>query len=820
MLLSLTIASSDRCIEDARLAALRMLEVLDSDPIPELDIITRLAADRFDAPIALVSLVDEDRQCFISKYGLDVTSTNRKSSFCAHAIADDKVLVISDAHADERFANNALVVGPPNIRFYAGAPLVLESGHRIGTLCVIDRKARRRFSERERNVLKLMASQVLSILQSHRLLQQQKISQLIAATTTDAFVCADAESRIVLWNRAAEAMFGWSEKEAIGESLDLIIPDRHRAGHHSGVARLRAKGPTKLVGRTVEVTAICKSGSELPVELSLAMWPSEGEPGGFAAIIRDISARKQAELERAATDAKLAQQFAAIEASNDGIALTGTDGLFVFMNRAHAQMFGFSDPSELIGQPWSALYEPPEAERIQSFVMPVLASIGQWRGETLGRRRDGSPIAQEIVLSLAPDGGIVCVTRDIAARQAMEREKVRLREQLMLAQRQEAVGQLASGIAHDFNNLIAVIAGTADLLRVVDDDRVQHHAARICSATDTAAGLVDKLLNLSRRIPNYESIDINRVVRDVSSLVVPSLTYPGHTIEIVPSAQTLIAEADATELMQVVLNLAINARDALSSGIPGRIRLEIFDAKGYEQVGTVLLGSIPRVPSAVIRVNDTGCGIYPETISRIFDPFFTHKGNGGTGLGLAVVAGILSSNGGAIAVQSTLGHGTTFEVWWPLQVARSGADSNHTLGWSPDLSLAGKAVLIVDDNQPVLETLAGILEQAGAEVAPCIDPTDALDAVRENTSAWDLVLTDYDMPGMNGAQLARRLREIRPDLPIMLLSALPRVSQSDQEVLGLFDVAIGKPVSADRLIEAAARAITGVRHLQAERGKQ
>lgn len=806
-----SIKAHQRSHEAARLAALRSLDILQGEPIAELEAITRLAALTFDVPIALVSLVDEGRQSFISRYGLDVLETDRKSSFCAHALSSDQVMVVPDAHVDPRFASNPLVLGSPGIRFYAGAPLIMNSGYCIGTLCIIDNAAREHLSIREESVLKLMAEQVIRILESDRSRRQQRILQLLAETTTDAFVCADTDSRIVLWNRAAETMFGWSADEAIGVSLDLIIPDRHRIAHHAGVGRLRKKGPIRLVGQTVEVPARCKAGSEVTVELSLAMWSSHSGPEGFAAIIRDISARKHAEEERAVTEAKLAQQVAAIEASDDGIALTDASGTFVFMNRAHANMFGYSEPSALIGRPWTDLYEPAEAKRIETTALPVVANVGQWRGETVGRRRDGSPIAQEIALSRGPEGGAVCVTRNIAARQAMEREKMRLREQLMLAQRQEAVGQLAMGISHDFNNLIAAIAGTGELLLGLDDARVRNHALRICSAADTAARLTDKLLTLSRRVPHYETVDLHRVVREACSLVVPSLTYPGHSIECELSSAPLVAVADETELTQVVLNLVVNARDALSSGVPGRITVTVFDAADYEPTGELMLGSIPSSPAAVIRVSDNGCGIYPETLQYIFDPYFSNKSgrrHGGNGLGLAVVSGILSSNGGAIAVNSALGKGTVFEVWWPLDVPQMRVHSELPRAPFAERVLEGKMVLVVDDNQPVLETLTHMLEEAGAEVGPCLNPWDAVEALGEDGDSWDLLLSDFDMPGLNGAQLAIEVRKRRPDMPILLLSALPRMGHSDNEQIALFDGILGKPVSAEKLADAAAEAIT------------
>ncbi|PLK23689.1 hypothetical protein C0V72_08635, partial [Porphyrobacter sp. TH134] len=793
--------------EPERLAALHRLDVLDTAPEAELDVITRLAADRFDAAIALVSLVDADRQWFKSRHGLETSETCRADSFCAHAIAasgtDGGVMVVPDAASDPRFAANPLVTGAPHIRFYAGAPLVLAQGQKVGTLCVIDPAPRAGFSEREAGALQLMARQVVSLLEGRQRRQERRIAQLIAQTTTDAFVCADANSRITLWNRAAETMFGWTAAEALGQSLDLIIPQVHRKGHHAGVARMRAGAPSKLVGHTVEVPALIKGGGELPIELSLAMWPEEGAdstaPAGFAGIIRDISARKVAEAERIATEARLARQVAAIEASDDGIALTDADGTFIFMNRAHAAMFGYSDPEALNGRNWSILYPPHEVQRLDEEAMPVLFAQGQWRGETQGLKADGTMLEQEIALSLAPEGGIVCVTRDVGDRRGMEREKVRLREQLMQAQRQEVVGQLASGIAHDFNNLIAAISGTAELLRQIDDNRVRHHAVRIQSAATTAAGLVEKMLTLGRRVPHPKLVDLRKMLRDVRDLVVPSLTDPLHRIELAMPSAPIMLLTDDTELNQVLLNLVLNARDSLRCGETGRIKLEVLTGEAGAADMRPMIGTVPQVPSVLIRVSDTGCGIDPAELDRIFEPYFTRKGEAGTGLGLAVVAGIIASNHGALAIQSWPGAGTIFELWWPLQPDHTGPIEDEAAWAHYKAGLAGKAVLVVDDSPAMIDTLVAMLDEVGAEAGPCLDAQDAIAAIREGAAEWDLVITDYDMPGMNGAELARSLRKLRPDLPIVLLTAQPRIHQLHQGQVGLFDGVLGKPAGTAQL---------------------
>jgi PAS domain S-box-containing protein len=790
--------------EARRLAVLHQYDVLDSPPDPALDVITRLAADRFGCEIALVSLVDTGRQWFKSRHGLDVCETPRSQSFCAHAILGDGVMVVSDARADARFADNPLVLGPPFIRFYAGMPLRADSGEAIGTLCVIDSQPRPGLSHHDAEILSLMARQVMDLLNNHRMRQSMQISQLIGETSTDAFVCTDAHSRIIHWNRAAERMFGWPLAEALGQTLDLIIPDRHRHGHNNGMARLRAHGVPKLVGKTVEVPAMARAGHEIPVELSLGMWPpsGEGDPEGFAAIIRDVSARKALEAERVEAEARLAAQIAAIEASNDGIAITDNDGRFVFMNQAHAAMFGHATAETLLGQHWDCIYDEVNARYVAEVAMPVLGRDGRWRGEVQGRCADGSPVEQEVSLSLSANGGILCVTRDIGGRLVMEREKTRLREQLMLAQRQEAVGQLASGIAHDFNNLIAAIAGTAGLLERTADAEVRRHAMRIQMAASTATGLVDKLLGLGRRTPDLKRVDVRDIVASVRDLVQPSLADTLHAIDLVMPDTPLVALADTTEMIQVIMNLALNARDALPSGQAARIVLSVSAADHHVPKGQVMVGSIPQVPSVLICVRDTGCGIAPGDIARVFEPFYTRKGEGGTGLGLAVVAGIVASAGGAIALVSRPAEGTLFELWWPLNADVDLPEQLPPANAADADVLAGKVVLVVDDNPAVVDTLVAMLEEVGAEAGPCLDPADALAAMREDPHAWSLVISDYDMPGMNGAQLVQAMRAVRADVPVLLLTALPNAHQRRADAK-LFDAVLGKPVGQAALLAAA-----------------
>jgi len=800
--------SAQAATERDRLAALAALDVLDSHSERIFDSITALAADRYNVPIAAVSLVTDDRQWFKSRIGLGIPETSRAIAFCNYTIQSDNVMVVQDATLDPRFSENPLVTGEPGIRFYAGAPLVLASGDRIGSLCVIDSKPRTNFSNRDKQALALMAQQVVDQLEIRRLRRSQQVSYLIGETTSDAFVCTDADSRIIHWNRAAERMFGWTASAALGQTLDIIIPDRHRNAHDAGMARVLSGAPTRLVGKTVEMPATHRSGVEIPVELSLGMWSADSAdtPAGFAAIIRDVSARKALEADRDATQERLAEQVAAIAASNDGIAVTDPEGRYIFMNRSHAEMFGFANPEAAIGLNWATLYNEEELETLQREALPVLSRLGKWRGLAVGKQVGGASVYQEVSLSLQANGGIVCVTRDIGARQEAEREMTRLREQLMAAQRQEAVGQLASGIAHDFNNLIAAISGSAALIQAGGDADAKRQAERIQSAAGTAASLVAKMLSLGTRNPERQELDLGQTLANVAELVRASLPQRHRLILRLPD-NPVRAVADSTELMQVVLNLVINARDALDRESEGKIAISLLADAEAAAIGPLRLGRVPAGPWALIRVEDNGSGISGELLAHIFEPFYSSKGSAGNGLGLAVVAGIVASTDGGVAVSSMPDGGTRFDILWPLMPPKRPAGAVPQRTPAREGLLAGRAVLVVDDNPAVVEVITELLEQAGAEVGPCLDGDDALAAIKEDPDAWFLMVTDFDMPGLDGAQLAARARELKPDLPILLCTALPEAHRSIAARVQAFDAIIGKPVSIESLLDGAEAAI-------------
>jgi diguanylate cyclase (GGDEF)-like protein/PAS domain S-box-containing protein len=291
--------------EPERLASLQSYAVLGTGPERGFDAIVRLARRTFGVPMAMVSLVAADRQFFKARAGLSDCDSPRDGSFCTHAILARDVLVVQDATLDDRFRHSPLVTGPPEVRFYAGAPLVSHDGHALGTLCILDTVPRPDLTEEDTAALADLAKMVMERLETRRLslaeADGRKRFDAVAGLSVDAIICADGANTVLSWNGAAERMFGYTAFEAIGQSLSIIVPPAMRPMHEAGIRRVVAGGQTKLVGSLVRLPACRRDGTEFPIELSLSHW-TEGGQHRFGAIARDITERvaAEAQLQRAA----------------------------------------------------------------------------------------------------------------------------------------------------------------------------------------------------------------------------------------------------------------------------------------------------------------------------------------------------------------------------------------------------------------------------------------------------------------------------------------------------------------------------------------
>ncbi|OWK35655.1 hybrid sensor histidine kinase/response regulator [Fimbriiglobus ruber] len=461
--------------------------------------------------------------------------------------------------------------------------------------------------------------------------------------------------------------------------------------------------------------------------------------------------------------------------ARDGIWITDPDGLITALNRVGEKLLGLP-AKEAVGRP-IAEFIPPEdigkarASRIATIGLPFELTI---------LPRGGSPTPVEVTSRVQPDGGVQTIARSVADRKAIQ-------ERVQRAQKLEAVGRLAGGIAHDFNNLLTVINGSAELL-LADGGASAPLARDILAAGNRAAELTRHLLAFSRpRFVAPIALDTNAVV--AASLVLLRRVTGAH-VELVykPDPNTPRVRGETGIIDQILMNLVLNARDAMPDG--GRV--------------TVRTSAAPN-GFARIAVSDTGCGMDANTQAKIFEPFFTTKPVGqGVGLGLATVFGLVQSLGGAIRFGSWVGEGTTFEVDLPPPGPGDGppvkSASAVIAAPPPRRQLAGKTVLLVDDDPPVRMLVRNVLEGDGATVYSAEDGQAALDFCVAHAGPLDLVLTDVIMPRLTGRALADRLRETRPGLQVVFMSAysgseFPGADERDDEW-----VLLPKPFTTEALL--------------------
>ena len=629
--------------------------------------------------------------------------------------------------------------------------------------------------------------------------------RVIAHSAPEAIVFVDAENRIVYWNPGAQKIFGYEEQEIIGKSASVLLSPGERSTEEKRYRELSLKGAGPSTKKTIEMPAVRKDGTEFPAEFSL----SSGSDGGqvfYCGILRDITGRKQSEnelkgaveslkereQELQVTNKKLRDQEQQLRAANqqlaasnqqliaserdlraseefldnifkttaDGILVTDSQGTILKVNAAMEKMLGFAE-AELAGRHTVEL-GPGGGRTLQvrkSMFEQLFESGFVTNWETSFYRKDGGlcPVEVNITLFYDQQGGLsgsVGAVRDITERGRMER-------QLRQSQKMEAIGTLAGGVAHDFNNILAAVIGYTEmtLCESGDADQVRQNAGQVLKAAERARQLVKQILAFSRQTDQEcRPVSTDRVVREALDLLRASIPT---TISIRYEHENDVEiVADPTQLHQVLMNLCANAAHAMREhgGTLGiGLNSECIDADSAD---------LEPGWYAVLSVSDTGCGIDPSILDRIFDPFFTTKGTGqGSGMGLAVVHGIVASYGGTIRVTETQGGGSTFRVYLP-RFDGEAADTRDVLSL-PSFS-GNERILFVDDEEALVALASRQLSSLGYEVSACSSSRAALDEFCASPRKFDLVITDYTMPDMNGCELSRELLQMRPDIPIIM----------------------------------------------------
>ena len=782
--------------ESARLSALIRYRILDTPPEAAFDDIARLAALICQTPMALITLVDKHRQWFKAAIGIEAREMPRECSFCAHAINHPtELMVIPDAIADDRFAGNPLVQNEPHVRFYAGAPLVTPEGFALGALCVVDRQ-KRELTSTQQEALRVLAGQVMSRLEQRRILTDLALRLETAQRLAHV---GDWQYDIISnhhdWSDEIFRILGVSRETFVPtlmSGLACVHREERRRVHRFEYALRTSKAAMEIEHRIVR-----PDGQVRHVRTHAEVIRNvDGQPQRFTGTLEDITETKLAEeaLHESEKRYKLVSR-ATSDVLWDWDLTTNTlwrsDGL--------KTVFGFTtDEAEPVIDWWAKHLHPEDRDRVVNGLHRAIDS-GQeaWTDEYRLLRKDGKyAIVQDRAYILRGTAGKA--TRVVGGMTDLT-ERKKLEAQYLRAQRMEGIGTLAGGIAHDLNNVLSPIIMGIDLLKLDakgDDQRLQMLDTMRASAR-RGADLVRQVLTFARGLEGQRiAVDLHHLVDDLEGIITETFPRKIDIVTEIPSNLWLIV-GDPTQLHQVLLNLAVNARDAMLEG--GTLtfaadNLEI-DAQ-YAGTGQ----DVRPGPYVVIAVTDTGTGMPPEIRDRIFEPFFTTKEVGkGTGLGLATVHTIVKSHGGFMNVDSELGHGTTFKVFLP-------ADPTHTQETDRDIRIEtprgrDELVLVVDDEASIRSITQQTLEAFGYRVLTADDGAEAVAVFAQHREEIVLVLLDMAMPVMDGPTAIHALLRIQPDVRIIAVSGLAsNISVAKAAVAGVKDF-LPKPYTAEAVLK-------------------
>jgi PAS domain S-box-containing protein len=554
-------------------------------------------------------------------------------------------------------------------------------------------------------------------------------------------------------NDAACQALGYTREELLSLTVPDIDPDYPRETWEDHWQEMKQQGSC-----TFEAHHRTKDGRVFPVEITTNHLDYGGQEFNCA-FARDIAERRRAEAERN-------RLLAAIEQSAEGVAITDVQGSIEYINPAFTAITGYG-LEEALGQNPRFLKSGKHDDKFYAHLWRTIEAGQIWQGEIINRRKDGSlyPEWMTITPVCDPDGKIahfIAIKDDIT-------ERKRLEEELGQSQRMEAIGRLAGGVAHDFNNLLGVIVGYSDLVLqgLSPTDVLRKKVEEIQKASERARNLTGQLLAFSRRqILEPQVLDLSALVADMNPMLSRLI---GEHIELTLTrapAKMGRVKADQGQMEQILLNLVVNARDAMPQG--GSVRVETNNVEIDEQFARQHPGARPG-SYVMLAVSDTGSGMDDETKAHIFEPFYTTKEKGkGTGLGLATVYGIVKQSAGYICVESEPGQGATFAVYLP-QVEEPLPEPEQV---EPPQAHKGGAetILLVEDEALLRTMVSDFLEGSGYHVLEAANGTEAIRIAEEHTEPIHLLLTDVVMPGINGQVLAERLTADRPETKVLFMS--------------------------------------------------
>ena len=595
-----------------------------------------------------------------------------------------------------------------------------------------------------------------------QLLESEERYRSVVDAATDAIVTIDASSRIQFANPAATRVFGYATDELVGQEVTMLMPAQVRAMHKAGVARYLATGQKKIEWRGVTLTGIHKEGREIPLEISFGELVTKGG-SVFTGILRDISERRAAEQALSAAEDRM--RFA-MEASRVGVweveFATGVARWSETLEALHGMAPG------TFGGTFPAFLEQIHPDDRAAIGEEIERATRQHTDANIEYRStwpDGtvhwlSGVGRTFYDSAGTPLRAAGIGLDVTERRSLE-------EQYRQSQKMDAIGQLAGGVAHDFNNLLTAIHGYGSMVAddLGPDSPHQADLAEILRAADRAASLTRQLLAFSRRqILAPGALNLSDSLRAMQPMLTRLI---GEHIDIAVRAPDDIGRviADAGQIEQVILNLAINARDAMPDG--GTLLLELVNVvvtESYQQ------HHIELNPGAyvMLAVSDSGVGMDADTLTHVFEPFYTTKAlSKGTGLGLSTVYGIVNQSGGSVLVYSEPGHGTTFKVYLPRVETEPEVTA---IAESTETRRRSETVLVTEDDEALRTLVRRILETRGYRVLVAATPHEALRIANSDTSDIHLLLTDVVLPEMGGRSLAELLVANHPGLRVLYMS--------------------------------------------------